>query len=158
MKCRKSRGSEISGKTSQDPPHPRKSRAKPRKIRPIPGNPGKNLTRCAQSPEIPEETSQNAPHPRKSRKKPHKMRAIPGNPGNISEKNLTKRRLCCCWLLSSDKLCRGPLRVQKGNSLQNFRKTQIRVERGPSVAIDTYTEFRNMFRRYDSVIWMESPS
>ena len=41
---------------------------------PIPGNPGKNFTRCAPSPEIPkipEKTSQNASHPRKSRNSQH---------------------------------------------------------------------------------------
>ena len=66
---------EILDKTSQDAAHPRKSRTKLHKMRPIPGNPGQNLTRCAPSPEIPE------------------------NPG----KKLTKRRFACwlvgCWLL-----------------------------------------------------------
>ena len=95
-------------------------------MRPIPGNPGQNLTRCAPSPEILDKTSQDEPHPRKSWTKPHKtspipeildktlhdvthprkswtkphtMRPIPGNP-EIPKKTSQKDALLVgCWLL-----------------------------------------------------------
>ena len=53
-----------------------------------PGNPEKNLTRCAPSPEIPEirgEKLQNAPHPRKSRKKLTRYASSPEIPEKPSQ-------------------------------------------------------------------------
>ena len=74
----------IPEKTSQDAPHPRKSRKNITKRRfclvvgcwlfLVPTScadapfGGKNITRYAPSPEIPEKSSQDAPHPRKSRR------------------------------------------------------------------------------------------
>ena len=40
----------------------------------------------------------------------------------------------------------------------NVWETQTRLEKGPTVATDTCSEFRNIFRRYVIVIWKESPS
>ena len=90
-------GKEIPDKTSQDVPHPRKSRTKPDKMSPIPGNLGQNL-RLAPSPQIPDKTSHDATHLRKYRKNPTKKRRF---------------FLCCCLFGCSDNLCRGTLREQK---------------------------------------------
>ena len=86
-------------KTSQSEPHPSprprdpwKSWKKPHNLRTIPwtsGNPGKNLTICGPSP-----------GPRKSWKK-------------TSQLYYGFACWLLSWLLSSNKLCRGPLRGQK---------------------------------------------
>ena len=67
-------------------------KAKTRALRTIP-----------RTPEILEKTSQSADHPRDRRKSWKKTSQYYGF------------ACCCCWLVGSDKLCRGPLRGQTNN-------------------------------------------